>query len=47
MVTFGEAAESPVLQLIERVIYSYPQVSGMVFEQRRDLLTRETMAGSN
>ena len=47
VIRFGQAAEPPILEQIESVIHSHPQVSGAVFQHGGDLITRKTIPGAN
>ena len=44
VIRFGEATESPILEQIQSVIHSHPQVAGAVFQHGGDLITRKTIA---
>ena len=44
VIRFGQATESPILEQIQPVIYSHPQVPGTVFQHGGDLITGKTIA---
>ena len=44
MVWFRQATESPILEEIQSVVHSHPQVAGAVFQHRGDLVPRKTIA---
>ena len=46
-IRFGDSAETSILEDVQTVINSYPQIPGSIFEHVRDLVAGETLTASN